>query len=242
MTERAAAADIDRDNHRCLVMGFDYSEGAEIALDHALSLVGCLPAGTLHVVWVLPTTASEARNLPEATRRLRAYVASRVRFSSNRLGPRAVYGGVQIHVHVLVGSPAPILNDVAFREGAHLLVLGCHGRAGLERVVLGCVAADVLATAPCPVVVARPRAVEQLARRRGRLPDALSARQGPLSSAPWSANSATGSTKAPSKAPTKGLSLPRRPELNRRREADSRRPEDASHGGDPVCGSPRSQP
>lgn len=211
MTESEAAAKLERDDNHCLVMGFDYSEGAEIALDHALSMVASLPTATLHVVWVLPASEIEARPRAAATRKLRAYVASRVRFLSNRLGPRTVYGGVQIRVHVLVGSPAQVLNDVAFRERAHLLVVGCHGRAGLERIVLGCVAADVLAAAPCPVVVARPRAVDHLPRRRGRLPDALAVRQAPASAGPLG----------------RGLRMGR-PTCAESLRAESRPPEDAS--------------
>jgi nucleotide-binding universal stress UspA family protein len=43
--------------------------------------------------------------------------------------------------------------DVA--KGADLLVLGTHGRTGLSRMLLGSVAARVIATAPCPVLTVR---------------------------------------------------------------------------------------
>jgi hypothetical protein len=36
-------------------------------------------------------------------------------------------------------------------------VLGTHGRTGLSRLVLGSVAARVIATAPCPVLTVRAR-------------------------------------------------------------------------------------
>lgn len=186
MTRSGAMANPDQGERHCFVVGFDFCESAEVALDQALALIGALPTATLHVVWVPPLREpgepprgpllAGPRDLGAASEALRDYVAARVRFVANRLGPNTTYGGSQVCVHVLPGSPARVLNDVAFRQGAHMIVVGSLGRAGLERVVLGSVAADVLATAPCPVVIARPRALDQLPRKRSRIPDALAIR------------------------------------------------------------------
>ncbi|CAN5308247.1 universal stress protein [soil metagenome] len=40
-------------------------------------------------------------------------------------------------------------------EGADLIIMGSHGRTGLARLMVGSVAAKVLATAPVPVLVVR---------------------------------------------------------------------------------------
>ncbi|HEY3047696.1 MAG TPA: universal stress protein, partial [Polaromonas sp.] len=40
-------------------------------------------------------------------------------------------------------------------EGADLIVIGSHGRTGLARLMLGSVAAKVVAESPVPVLVAR---------------------------------------------------------------------------------------
>ena len=45
--------------------------------------------------------------------------------------------------------------DAARSEGVDLVVVGSHGRTGLSRVVLGSVAARVVAEAPVPVLVVR---------------------------------------------------------------------------------------
>ncbi len=45
--------------------------------------------------------------------------------------------------------------DAASKEGVDLVVVGSHGRTGLLRVVLGSVAARVVAEAPVPVLVVR---------------------------------------------------------------------------------------
>lgn len=54
---------------------------------------------------------------------------------------------------VRVGDPASIIVQVAREVEARLIVLGTHGRQGLERVVDGSVAEEVLRHAPCAVLV-----------------------------------------------------------------------------------------
>lgn len=53
-----------------------------------------------------------------------------------------------------VGAAAGIVGT-AQTEGADLIVIGSHGRSGLARVVLGSVAARVVAQATVPVLVTR---------------------------------------------------------------------------------------
>lgn len=52
-------------------------------------------------------------------------------------------------------NPASGILQAAEEEGADLIVVGSHGRAGLNRLVLGSVAAKVVAQSPIPVLVAR---------------------------------------------------------------------------------------
>ena len=78
----------------------------------------------------------------------------------------------QAHAHVdaLCRAGAPVQLDVRLVEdatavngivqsaqavGADLIVIGSHGRSGVARLVLGSVAAKVVAQSPLPVLVAR---------------------------------------------------------------------------------------
>lgn len=45
--------------------------------------------------------------------------------------------------------------QIAQAEGADLIVVGSHGRSGIARLMLGSVAAKVVAESPLPVLVAR---------------------------------------------------------------------------------------
>jgi nucleotide-binding universal stress UspA family protein len=53
------------------------------------------------------------------------------------------------------GSAAEQIVKSAKAKRADLLVIGTHGRSGFARLLLGSVAAHVVATAPCPVLTVR---------------------------------------------------------------------------------------
>jgi universal stress protein A len=65
-------------------------------------------------------------------------------------------GKVKIREVVEVGVPYKEIVRLAEDEDADLIVMSTHGRTGLEQVVLGSVAAKVVARAPCPVLSIRP--------------------------------------------------------------------------------------
>lgn len=58
---------------------------------------------------------------------------------------------------VVAGSPADEIVKAATQWPADLIVIGSHGRGGLERVLLGIVAEAVTRHAPCPVLVVRAK-------------------------------------------------------------------------------------
>lgn len=62
---------------------------------------------------------------------------------------------LKVRRRVVEGSPAARIVDVAAEEAVDLVVVGTHGRSGLDRVFLGSVADRVVRTAKCPVLTVR---------------------------------------------------------------------------------------
>ena len=58
-------------------------------------------------------------------------------------------------VEVAAGNPADAIVRVAKERGADLIVMGTHGRTGLQHVLLGSVAEKVVRLAGCPVLTVR---------------------------------------------------------------------------------------
>jgi len=59
---------------------------------------------------------------------------------------------------VQIGSPETEIVKAAKDWPADLIVIGSHGRGGLQRVLLGSVAEGVMRQAACPVLVVRAKA------------------------------------------------------------------------------------
>lgn len=58
-------------------------------------------------------------------------------------------------VHVPDKSPAMAVVDTANKLGCDLIIVGSHGRRGLDRLLLGSQAQRVVTNATCPVLVCR---------------------------------------------------------------------------------------
>lgn len=58
-------------------------------------------------------------------------------------------------VEAAVGPPADTIVRIAEERQVDLIVMGTHGRTGLQHMLLGSVAEKVVRTAPCPVLTVR---------------------------------------------------------------------------------------
>jgi nucleotide-binding universal stress UspA family protein len=135
-----------------IVVPTDGSEGMARVLEHAADLARAHDAG-LDFVYVVNTAAFA--NLPMETS------WEGVRESLKEEGEAALEGaeraaeGVPTERHVLEGSPAREIVAYAERSGADLVVMGTHGRGGINRILVGSVAERVVRTAPMPVLTVR---------------------------------------------------------------------------------------
>ncbi|HLJ74914.1 MAG TPA: universal stress protein [Thermoanaerobaculia bacterium] len=64
---------------------------------------------------------------------------------------------VHTRVEIVEDNPVPAIIGYAARNGVDLIVVGTHGRGGLQRLLLGSVSERVVAEATVPVIVV-PRA------------------------------------------------------------------------------------
>jgi len=68
---------------------------------------------------------------------------------------RPVDGSIPVHHVFLEGDPAAEIVRYATDAGIDLIVMGTHGRTGLERLLMGSVAEKVMREAPCSVLVVK---------------------------------------------------------------------------------------
>jgi len=67
----------------------------------------------------------------------------------------AVKEGVAVQAFVMTGKPADAIIETAKEKKADLIIVGSHGRTGLERLLMGSVAERVIVLADCAVLVVK---------------------------------------------------------------------------------------
>ncbi len=116
--------------------------GADLVLLHAYPVPGyTFPDGS---VVASPKMMQELAD--QAEKHLAAWRADAER----------IVGAPRVSVEKAVGEPAAEILAFAKGAGVDLLVLGTHGRTGLEHALMGSVAERVVRRSRCPVLTVRP--------------------------------------------------------------------------------------
>jgi nucleotide-binding universal stress UspA family protein len=135
-----------------LLLATDLSPASEAATERALDLARRLGAAVLAVSVIDPGTL----RLPGG--RFGARV-DQVRATKEREAQALVHRGRAVGVPVTFliwqGDPGEVIVEAARSEGVEMIVVGSHGRRGVERALLGSVSDHVVRQAPCPVLVVR---------------------------------------------------------------------------------------
>ena len=154
--------------YQTILMATDFSPTSADALEEALRMareLGC-ELKILHV-YELPAPLA----LPYATASLYEGLDREARSGAERKLARLIDSaknrGVAATPLLRQGFPDVEIVGAAERERADLIILGTHGRRGASRLLLGSVAARVVATAACPVLTVRPAAAEAFTKAAG---------------------------------------------------------------------------
>lgn len=150
--------------HRILVPT-DFSDSSHSACDLAAELATKFGASIelLHVdeppSWqgfVIPELVVSMPN--EASTSLHKFVQTRTQRALEHLVEALRRAGVtQVRHRTEAGEPGAVILRLAKEEQFDLIVMGTHGRKGIERLVMGSVAEGVVRQAQCPVLTVRAR-------------------------------------------------------------------------------------
>lgn len=140
---------------RKILVGYDFSETADHALDWAIDLMRTSPGSSLTLLHTLLLPMPSV--VPDGVAPIGAVPGpEEVRGYQERLREVAAKRGVEASCEVVVGANAgATVVTRADETGADLVVLGTHGRGPVARALLGSVADHVVRHANCPVVTVR---------------------------------------------------------------------------------------
>ncbi len=129
----------------------DGSDGADSALIHALDLAE-IHGASLHAVYVVDTTyagsgAAEVTTVDSLREASERVLDQTVDLATDR--------GVEIETETREGEPYREIIDCAEAVDADVVVMGTHGRRGLDRFLLGSVTEKVVRMSSVPVLTVR---------------------------------------------------------------------------------------
>lgn len=135
-----------------ILLPTDGSTASLAACDHALDLAETFDAA-LDVLYVVDTNAlpldAHTKTVLDARNQAASGAVADVVEQAERRGLEVVTGEVR------EGSPAEVLLDHVGDRDVDLVVMGTHGRRGLDRYLLGSVTEQVVRLAPVPVLTVR---------------------------------------------------------------------------------------
>jgi len=145
--------------YKKIVVPLDGSELAECALSHVINLV---KSGSVEEVTIL--NVFSAHNMPSEYNYVGLeYAELKERAMNNSVAYLAAiesrFGaeGIKVKTQSLESlRPAKVIIDYVQKMGMDLIVIATHGYTGLEKLMFGSVALDVLHNSHVPVLLIRP--------------------------------------------------------------------------------------
>ena len=143
----------------------DFSQGARAAMDHAVSLARDYNAKLvlLYVIqdisiaeWYIPSSLSVTDLVEDMQKSAWKEM--------DKWGAEASTKVKEVEKMVERGVPFVEIIKTAKEKGADLIVIGTHGRTGIDHMLFGSTAEKVVRKAPCPVLTVR------IAGREFRMP------------------------------------------------------------------------
>ncbi len=162
-----------------IIVAYDFSETAELALRHAFDLAIEDPTRQFHFLVSLDPKKGLGLKKDEKidfeySQEVQELATQRIESTLKEAG---YDGAISMLVHVRIGEPGPQTLALAEEVGANLIILGSHGRTGVKRLLLGSVSEYVVRSAKCPVLVTRTR--EYVDTKRATMVEAKKGEGGP---------------------------------------------------------------
>ncbi len=144
--------------HKRILVAIDFSEYSKIALDICLGASKCMKT-KLYVLHTIEKFPHDYVHLLSSTAHsnMKQKLEEEAMNKIKAMLPEELLGSEDIVPIVRFGKPFLEIIKVAKEKGVDLMAIGTHGRAGVDRVILGSVAERVVRKAGCTVMVIRNR-------------------------------------------------------------------------------------
>jgi nucleotide-binding universal stress UspA family protein len=132
-----------------ILLPTDGSAGIEDVIDHAVELAEIHDA-TVHGLYVVNTASLTDLPMESSWDGLNEALEKEGQTAIAELERRA--SDVDLQTEIIDGSPSKEIVQYATDEGCDIIVMGTHGRSGVNRLLLGSVAERVVRSGTVPVM------------------------------------------------------------------------------------------
>lgn len=139
-----------------IICALDLSEHSKTVAEYACMLAKAMNASIV-AVYAAPTlTQYTGFHVPPNT--IDSFVGEIVSGAEKAMSQFVSenFEGVETKAEVVVGYAAEEILEIAEKEEADLIVMGTHGRKGIDRILFGSVAERVVKNSHLPVLTIRP--------------------------------------------------------------------------------------
>lgn len=132
----------------------DGSPEVETVLDHAIALARIHDA-ELDSVYVMQSASFTGLPMETSWEAVGTHLQKEGENALDAVRTECDASDIEVTCSLLEGSPAEQIVRYATANDCDLIVMGTHGRGGIDRLLLGSVAEHVVRTSPVPVLTVR---------------------------------------------------------------------------------------
>ncbi|MGR3175905.1 MAG: universal stress protein [Candidatus Scalindua sp.] len=144
--------------NKCILTATDFSEYSKVALDICLGVSRCMKT-KLYVLHTIEKFPHDYIHLLSSTAHadMKQKLEEKAMEKIKAMIPAELLESGDVIPIVKFGKPFLEIIQVAKEKKVDLLAIGTHGRAGMDRIILGSVAERIVRKARCPVMIIRGR-------------------------------------------------------------------------------------
>lgn len=141
-----------------ILCAVDFSEHSPIVADYAKMMAKCSGSKVL-VLYVAPSLSQYVGfHVPPSS--IESFVGEIVTGAEDTMNAfvKEHFDQLDVEGKVVTGYPAEEILGIAEDEKCDMVVMGTHGRKGIDRILFGSVAEKVVKSSAAPVLTVRPKA------------------------------------------------------------------------------------
>ena len=143
-----------------IICALDLSEHSKTVAEYT-SMFARLSNAKIHVIYVAPTM-TQYTGFHVAPNTIDGFVGEIVAGAEDAMAEfiNTHFEGLEVESEIAVGYAKEEILVAAEKCGADLIIMGTHGRTGIDRILFGSVAEKVVIQSNIPVITIRPNTPE----------------------------------------------------------------------------------